>query len=102
MLVWDKTWEDVANPSSLPYIYSVVGSVIMNYTIAWLYMRMNIQTVASGVKVALVLWLAFVFHAFLIHHAFTLIPFEATVYDAGIELINMAIAGVLLVVWPRR
>jgi hypothetical protein len=36
MLVWDKTLEDVANPSSLPYIYSVVGSVIMNYTIAWL------------------------------------------------------------------
>jgi len=65
-------------------------------------MRMNIQTVASGAKVALVLWLAFVFHAFLIHHAFTLIPFEATIYDAGIELINMAITGVLFVVWRRR
>jgi len=38
----------------------------------------------------------------LIHHAFTLIPFKATIYDAGIELINMAIAGFLLVVWRRR
>jgi len=65
-------------------------------------MRMNIQFLASGVKVALVLWLAFVFQAFLIHHAFALIPFEATIHDAGIELINMAIPGGFLVVWRRR
>jgi hypothetical protein len=102
MLVWDKTLEDVANPSS--YAVYIVGGRFRDYELfnRLAVLRTNIQTAASGVKVALVLRLAFVFHAFLIHQAFTLIPFEATIYEAGIELINMAISGIFLVVWRWR
>lgn len=102
MTVWEKTEADVSNPSPWPYVYSIVGSVIKNYTTAWLYVRLDIRRIGTGVLTGCVLWLGFVFHAFWIHHAFTLIPFEATFYDAGIELINMAVAGVILSIWLKK
>lgn len=77
------------------------GAVITFYVMAWLFAKVNVESGLEGLKIALLIWLGFVFVEVGVQNHFSLRPFELTLIDEAVVFIRYEIAGVLLGVWRK-
>lgn len=77
------------------------GTVVTFYVMAWLFTKINVVSGPGGLKVALLVWLAFVFVEVGVQNHFSLRPVELTLIDEVVVLVKYEIAGVLLGVWRK-
>lgn len=88
---------DMAVGLSLAFVAMLAAA----YVIAWLFTKIDVRTGVDGMKYALIFWLGFRFLEVATQNMFTLRPFELTLIDESVVLIQYEIMGVLLGVWKK-
>jgi hypothetical protein len=89
----------------MPFVISIAAAIAINYTIAWLIGRLNIQSAGGGLRKALICWFAFLFMPYATIEAFSAFgrnPAEIVLINMGHNLVLFALAGVVLGAWRRR
>jgi len=90
-----------ANQSAMPFIVSIVGSLIMYYIMALVFQKMGIDSLGDGLKWGLLLGLAFGFLG-----PYTQGHFEFNVYSGLLDGFNnflgILAGGLILGAWIKR
>lgn len=93
--------EDFANPSSVPFVASILVSIFVCYLMAWLFRELKTANVFDGVKLSLFFWLAFVVGQIAVIDMFSLKPFALSLINSGFILVNLVLTGILLSTWKK-
>ncbi|WP_185156255.1 DUF1761 domain-containing protein [Fulvivirga kasyanovii] len=80
---------------------SFISSLAAAYMLAWLFKRMHVTSAVEGLKIALLIWLAFIFLEITTQNYFSVRSFELTLIDESVVLIKYEIAGILLGGWKK-
>lgn len=93
---------DEVNPwNPVPFVWAIIAAIAFNYTLAWLFRRLNIVTAVDGLKVSAVVWFAFLFPAYVTHGVLAGVPYGVLWIDMGKELVAYGLSGILLGGWVR-
>ena len=95
------TEEDFANFSQIGYAVALINAVALCYIMAWLFIRLGVSSAFEGLKIAFAMWFCLIFTQVATQNFFTLRPFELTLIDELVVLVEYELAGVLLAVWKR-
>jgi hypothetical protein len=87
--------------SPLPYVISIVASLIVAYTIAWLLPRLNAQTVGGGVRVGVILGLTLVATTLALNYGFEQRPVSLWLINAGYMTVGMGLIGAIIGGWRK-
>ncbi|MTI21314.1 DUF1761 domain-containing protein [Fulvivirga sp. RKSG066] len=71
------------------------------YVIAWLFTKIKVKTGVEGMKYALIFWVGFRFLEVATQNMFTLRPFELTLIDESVVLVQYQIIGITLGIWKK-
>lgn len=82
-------------------LVNLLTCVIAAYAMAWLFTRLKVDTGFEGLKVALLIWVAFVFFEMLTQNLFSLRSLELTLIDQSVVLVKYEITGVILGLWSH-
>ena len=94
-----NSMSDFENASFTPYVVSIIGAIITNYIIAYLFVKLDVRNLVKGMYYAFIFWLAFVFVELLTFNSFELRPYGLTFIDAGKSLAAYLISGIILGAW---
>src|SRR5437867_19225 len=87
------------------YVFAIITAIVVNYTLAWLFARMNVTNAIAGLKIALVCWFGFLFveHATIaLFSAFETNPWPLILIDMGRPFVGFSISGLVLGAWRKR
>ena len=90
------------NESTSMYISALISGLIASYVLAWLWKRMNIQTVQDGLITAVVIGFGLVFLTAMVHNMFELRPYGLSWINGGQNLVWIVIAGAILGGWTKQ
>ncbi len=90
------------NQSSTPYIASIIGSVIITYTMAHLFTKMNITTGVQGLLTGALIGFAFTHIPNVVTSQFEFRPYALSWINGGVNIIIYAIAGFILGAWKKH
>lgn len=93
----ELTLSDFEDFSSLGYLIAVLNAATLCYLLAWLFVKLEIESAFEGLKIAFLLWFCLVFMQVTTQNFFTLRPFELTLIDELLVLIEYELAAVILV-----
>jgi hypothetical protein len=100
-----RTMTDIDRTHNLSaYLFAILTSIIINYALAWLILRLDASTAAAGLIIALVCWFAFLFleHATIaVFSSFETNPWPLVAIDMGRPLVAWAISGLVLGAWHK-
>ncbi|UII33768.1 DUF1761 domain-containing protein [Fulvivirga ulvae] len=80
---------------------SFISSLAEAYMLAWLFKRMHVTSAVEGLKISLLVWLAFIFLEITTQNYFSVRSFELTLIDESVVLVKYEIAGILLGSWKK-
>lgn len=80
----------------LPFILSVIASVLLCYTMTILYIKLNIVTASKGIKWSFVFWFVFLFLGVLTHNLFAQRPVALTIIDSGRDCLIYVLSGLVI------
>lgn len=89
----------------MPFVISIAAAIAINYTLAWLIGRLNIQSAGGGLRKALICWFGFLFMPYATIEAFSAFgrnPAEIVLINMGHNLVLFALGGLVLGAWRRR
>mgnify|MGYP005847107113 FL=1 len=89
------------NQSSTPYIASVIGSIIITYTMAHLFTKMNITTGIQGLLTGALIGFAFTHIPNIVTSQFEFRPYALSWINGGVNIIIYAITGFILGAWKK-
>ncbi len=92
---------DFADPDPTPYIIAIVTAIIVNYGLAVLFIKLQVQLLVQGLKTAAFIWFAFQFADVATTNAFSLKSFELTLVDTGKTFVCFVVSGALLGAWIK-
>lgn len=95
------TLEQGQNSPPTSYIVAIVYSIISAYTMAYLFKRMNVNSMADGLKTAFLIGFAFTLMYSMTNNLFTFKPYYLTWIDGGVFVVVYAIFGVILGAWRK-
>ena len=101
VMLTGKTMSDFANASMMPYVVSIISSIITTYAMAWLFKKLNVENFISGVFYAFIFWFAFLFVELETFNSFELRPYALTWINAGKSLITFVVSGFILGLWKK-
>lgn len=102
MTLNDLTEEYIqANQNSWFFLISLLGSTIAIYVLAWLFIRLPIESARSGMITGLIIGAAFNITSLLTINMFSYRPLELVVIDGAANVIVYGIAGLILGGWRR-
>lgn len=93
---------DFENASILPYFVSIVASVVMTYTMAFLFKKLGVENFLSGMFYSFIFWFGFLFVELSTFNSFELRPFGLTFIDTGKSLITFLVSGFILGMWTKH
>ncbi len=96
-----KSMADFSNASFMPYANSIVAAIILCYSIAWLFKKLEVTNFITGMAYSFLFWFAFLFMELLTFNSFELRPYGLTFIDAGKSLLTFLICGFVLGMWKR-
>ncbi|TRX58632.1 DUF1761 domain-containing protein [Fulvivirga sp. M361] len=82
-------------------ISNLVCCVAAAYTMAFLFVRLKVDTGLKGLQYALLIWVGFIFLEMTTQNMFSLRSFELTVIDQSVVLIKYEIVGIILGLWKK-
>ncbi len=98
----ELTMEEIESKQSLfPYFISIFGSLFFGYTLAYLFMRMGIESVQAGLTMALLMGFSFFAFPTLVQTLFSFRPVFLGFIDGGVYLLIWALAGAILGGWRK-
>ncbi|WMJ72919.1 DUF1761 domain-containing protein [Cytophagaceae bacterium ABcell3] len=93
--------EDLADASALPYVIAFVSALIMNYVLAWSFIRMGVKSGVDGLKTGFILGFGLVALQLVTQYSFSLKPFALALIDAGGLLLVFLVSGYVLGSWKK-
>jgi hypothetical protein len=93
--------QDFENADITPYIFSIINAIILNYAMAYLFLKLNVENFMRGLYYAFIFWFAFLFVELLTFNAFELKPIGLTLIDSGKSLVTFLVSGFVLGTWKK-
>lgn len=90
------TLTDFENFNPMGYVIALLNAAAICYFMAWLFIKLRVDSAFEGLKVAFLLWFCLVFMQVATQNFFTLRPFELTLIDELLVLVEYEMAGVVL------
>jgi hypothetical protein len=101
-----RTATDIEPPHAIfPYVVAIVAAIAVNYALAWLFVKLHVSHAATGLKIALMCWFAFLCVEYItisVFAAFETNPWPLIGIDMGRAFVAFAISGVVLGAWRKR
>jgi hypothetical protein len=88
-----------------PYFIAVGAAILTNYSLAWLIYKLHAPSALTGLTIALICWLGFLFVQYAAISAFSAFetnPWPLVFIDMGRPFIAFAISGLVLGAWRKR
>lgn len=84
------------------FAVAILSGFLSSYGLAWLIAATGRRGWAEGLKLGLIVGIAFAGSAVLLHYAFIPKVWPAAPIDAGVTLAGAALTGLVLGAWPKR
>lgn len=101
-----RTMTDIEQPhNAVLVVTAIVSAVLANYALAWLFAKMHVAHALTGLKIALICWVAFLFAqyaAISVFSAFETNPWPLILINMGRPFLAFAISGIVLGAWRLR
>ena len=101
-----KTMTDIEQTHDvLPYVVAIVASIFVNYALAWLISRLDMQNARCGLSLALICWFCFLFVEYATVASFSAFgtnPWPLILIDMGRAFVAFALSGLVLGAWQKR
>ena len=101
MFLIGRSMSEFENASIVPYLVSIVGSVVTNYCMAYLFVKLQVENFAKGMYYAFIFWLGFLFVELMTFNSFELRALGLTLIDSGKSLVTFLVSGFLLGMWTK-
>lgn len=88
--------------SPLPYIFALVGALIVAYTIAWLLPKVDAESAGGGAKTGATLALALIATTLATNYGFEARSLSLWLINTGYMLIGMAVMGAIIGAWRKK
>ena len=96
------TMEQVKSGNSpAPYLASIVSSSFTSYTIAWIFTKIPIKSLATGFLTGLVFGLVFVLFETIVKDMFSMRPLALSLINGGVSVLVYSITGAILGFWRK-
>ena len=95
----EQILQDANGP--VPYIVALLANIVSVYALAWLFLKLKVDSWQSGVLHALVVGLAFYFVHLASQNVFSLRTIVLTLIDGGVVLLAFIASGALLGGWRK-
>ena len=100
-----RTMTDIENTHDVKaYVLGIIAAIAVNYTLAWLFVRLQVNNAMTGLKIALLCWFTFTFLQYAtiaVFSAFETNPWPLVLIDMGWLFLAFAISGIVLASWRR-
>ena len=96
-----KTMEDFNGESPIGLLFAIPGSIIATYFLAWLFIRLKIDTAAKGSFVAFACVFCFFFFPTFTQDSFSLRPVGLSLINTGSMILNFCVTGLVLGGWSK-
>ena len=110
-VVFDKQWMayeglDLATIEANPpgekiWISNIIATVIPVYTLAWLFVKLDIESWMEGAKTGLIIAFSFVFLTIMISNMFAQAPYGLSWINGGNALVSLTLTGAVLGAWRK-
>ncbi len=101
-----RTMTDIEQPHNvLPYVVGIIAAILVNYALAWLFVKLHVAHALTGLQIALICWCAFLFAPFAsiaVYSAFETNPWPLLLVNMGPSFLAFAISGIVLGAWRPR
>ncbi len=98
----DRASVEANPPGAGIWITNTIATVVPLYTLAWLFVRLKIQTAVKGAITGLLIGFSFVFLSNLTGDMFAQRPYGLSWITGGYSMVALTIGGLLLGGWQRR
>ncbi|QRR01789.1 DUF1761 domain-containing protein [Dyadobacter sandarakinus] len=88
-----------AATSPIPYLASIVSTSFMAYTMAWVFTKLSVRSLSTGMLTGLLFGVVFVLFETIVKDMFSLRPLLLSLIDGGVSALNYAVTGSILGVW---
>jgi hypothetical protein len=95
------TEEMATSGGASPFIVSIVSSIALSYMIAWVFVRMNVSSLADGLKTGFIMGFPIAILGTMTVNMFSIRPYGLAWIDGGVQLVIWLIAGALLGGWRK-
>jgi hypothetical protein len=87
---------------AVPYVIALLSAAIMAVGLSYAIQLTGEQTAARGVRVAALLWLAFVLTSWVTEYAFEARSLEILAIVSGYPLVGMMLEGAIIGAWKKK
>ena len=101
VMLTGKSMSDFANAGMTPYLVSIVSSIITTYTMAYLFVKLNVENFFTGMFYAFIFWFGFVLVELMTFNSFELRHYGLTWIDAGKSFVTFMVSGFILGIWKK-
>lgn len=96
-----KSMSDFENASIMPYAFSIAASIITNYVMAYLFVKLGVENFIKGLYYAFLFWLGFLFVEYFTFNSFELKPPGLAFINTGKSLVTFLVSGFILGMWNK-
>ena len=107
--LFQEQWAELANvdienvePSVAPWIANFLATAIPVYVLAWLFVKLNVNSWTEGAMYGFVIVFSFVLLSFITTDMFAGNPYPLSWINGGLPLVSMTITGAILGVWTKQ
>jgi hypothetical protein len=97
-----KTSQDINTSDPMPFVYSIIGTVLACYGISWLTKVANTNTFNEALKLGLVLSFSLVFPAIAPHYKFLGLANSVLWIDLSLSLVMTTLTTIVLALWRGK
>lgn len=89
------------NTSPIPYLVSIISSSFVAYTMAWVFTKIPVKSLPSGLFTGLLFGVVFVLFEIIVKDMFSMRPLALSLIDGGVRVLVYAITGSILGAWRK-
>jgi hypothetical protein len=101
MVGLDQATIDANPPGAGIWITQIISSLIQMYVLAWLFVKMNIESGLKGCMVGLLIGFAFNHMAGMSSGMFALYPYALSWVTGGFTMVFLGVAGFIMGAWRK-
>jgi hypothetical protein len=96
------TMEQIKSAASpVPYLASIVSTSFMAYTVAWVFTKIPIKSLFSGLLTGMLFGVVFVLFETIVKDLFSQKPLLLALIDGTVSVVVYAVTGAILGVWRK-
>lgn len=89
-------------PGAGVWATNIIGTVIPMYMLAWLFVKLDIDSAFKGAKMGFMISFSFVFLSKMTSDMFAQNPYELSWIEGGFDVVALIIGGIILGAWTKK